>query len=35
VSDEYEPIPVEEFSSYFQFLQSVGVVTLKPESHNQ
>jgi aminopeptidase YwaD len=35
VSDEYEPIPVEEFSSYFQFLQSVGVVTLRPENHKQ
>jgi hypothetical protein len=29
VSDEFEPIPVEEFSSYFDFLASVGVVKIK------
>ena len=29
VSDEFEPIPVEEFANYFDFLASVGVVTMK------
>ena len=29
VSDEFEPIPVEEFANYFDFLASVGVVKMK------
>jgi hypothetical protein len=29
VSDEFEPIPVEEFNNYFDFLASVGVVRMK------
>ena len=29
VSDEFEPIPVEEFANYFDFLASVGVVKIK------
>jgi aminopeptidase YwaD len=29
VSDEFEPIPVEEFNNYFDFLASVGVVKIK------
>jgi aminopeptidase YwaD len=32
VSDEFEPIPVEEFTSYFDFLSSVGVVKIKPSA---
>lgn len=30
VSDEFEPIPVEEFTNYFDFLASVGVIKMKP-----
>ncbi len=29
VSDEFEPIPFEEFNNYFDFLASVGVVKIK------
>ena len=29
VSDEFEPIPLEEFANYFDFLTSVGVVKMK------
>jgi len=32
VSDEFEPIPVQEFSNYFQFLASVGVVEMGAEA---
>jgi len=35
VSDEFEPIPVEEFSNYFGFLASVGVVKMKVEVHSR
>ena len=35
VSDEFEPIPVEEFSNYFEFLASVGVVKMKVEVHSR
>jgi hypothetical protein len=31
VSDEFEPIPVDEVMQYFKFLDSVGVVHLKKQ----